>query len=349
MNVFRSVRRLCAILAALALAPGASVAGEEALERSTTSGPVTATVRLEPQHPVIGDVVQLTLTVWAESGIELLLPEFGEALDRFTIIDFVPVPQRIAEDGRLFAEQRYTLQPQLSGAASIPPILVEFVDRRPGKPPAPEGADAYELLTERLDFEVQSVVPAGAAQELKPVLGELGPLETAAGRRSRLTLAIGALLAAVAAPLAIRALLRWRRRARRRSAYDIALQRLQRLLAAGPPQAEGLDTFYVGLTDVIRRYIEDRFELRAPEYTTEEFLAAASGCPDLTLEHQQLLREFLRQADLVKFAHALPSTEEVEKSIDLARRFLADTRQDAPLIDESPARDRTHKKVPAHV
>ena len=52
----------------------------------------------------------------------------------------------------------------------------------------------------------------------------------------------------------------------------------------------------------MRRYLEDRFELRAPELTTEEFLDVAGSANRLSHDHQSLLRDFLRQADLVKFA-----------------------------------------------
>ncbi len=60
------------------------------IERVEQRGPVTATVRLEPDQPLIGDPVQLTIEVIAEENVEVLMPEFGEALDRYTILDFVP-------------------------------------------------------------------------------------------------------------------------------------------------------------------------------------------------------------------------------------------------------------------
>ena len=53
------------------------------------------------------------------------------------------------------------------------------------------------------------------------------------------------------------------------------------------------------LSDVVRTYLENRFDMRAPELTTEEFLESVSDSPDLTRDHQTLLRQFLRQADLV--------------------------------------------------
>ena len=102
-----------------------------ALEKTFASGPVKATVRIEPAKPLIGDPVTLTVTAVAEKGVELLMPEFGEALERFSIIDFVP-REAIDDQGRTVAVQRYRLQPPSSGAQAIPPILIEYVDRRPG-------------------------------------------------------------------------------------------------------------------------------------------------------------------------------------------------------------------------
>jgi len=56
--------------------------------------------------------------------------------------------------------------------------------------------------------------------------------------------------------------------------------------------------------------------------------------PDLSRDHQALLRDFLRQADLVKFAGVQPSNEDIEHSIDAARRFIDETRENAPLVEE---------------
>jgi hypothetical protein len=144
-------------------------------------------------------------------------------------------------------------------------------------------------------------------------------------------------LLAAAAPFGVRAFLAWRRRARRRTAYDIARSQLDRLLTKPRPSAEEVDAFYVELSGIVRRYLEDRFELRAPELTTEEFMASVRQSPDLSRDHQALLREFLRQADLVKFAGVQPSSEDIEGSISAARRFLEETRENAPLIEVEAA------------
>ncbi len=315
-----------------ALASGAPAA-EEPLERTTERGPVAASVRLEPAQPVIGDVLELTLQVKAKPGVELLMPAFGEALERYRIVDFVP-RESIDDEGRTHATQLYRLQPARSGPQSIPPILIEFVDRRPGQTPAPAGEDAFELLTERIEFEVTSVLPSGALPDLRPALGTLGPRRPPVGPRWPWVVALLAGLA-LASPFLLRAWLGWRRRLRRRSAYEVARARLDRLIAQPRPGGpEQIDAFFVELSSTVRHYLEDCFELRSPELTTEEFLADIGGSPDLSRDHQRLLREFLRRADLVKFAQLVPGDDDIQHSIRVAERFLDETREHAPLVEE---------------
>ena len=298
----------------------------EELEQRSRRGPVEAVVRIAPSAPVIGDALVFEIEVRAEPGVELLMPEFGEALDRFAIVDFAP-HERIDDAGRTVATQRYTLQSSHSGTQAIPPILIEFVDHRPDRDPAPEGADAFELLTERLEFDVASALPEGAPRTLDAALGELPPLEPPAPPAWPWVLA-GFVLAAAAAPLALRA---WQKRLalqRQRSAHEIARGALDELLYGSRPRdAAQMDRFFVELSRIVRGYLESRFRLHSPELTTEEFLGVMSGSPDLSRDHQQLLQTFLARADLVKFAHHIPEPSDVEDSIRAARRFLEETRE----------------------
>ncbi len=325
--------RAAALLAMLLLAPAAIADGDAPVsERRTKRGPVEAIVRIAPAAPRIGDPLTFEIEVVAEPGVELLMPEFGEALDRFKIVDFAP-SEHIDDAGRTRALQRYTLDTHRSGVQSLPPILIEFVDRRPGQDPAPEGEDAYELLTERFEFEVSSQLPEGAALELEPALGALAPLAPPSPPLWPWALAALA-IAAAAAPFAYRAWRARRSRARRRSAYEISRADLDDLLyGRRPSDAAQMDAFFVELSRLVRRYLEDRFQIHSPELTTEEFLVVMADSPDLSRDHQQLLRSVLGRADLVKFAHVLPDASGVEESVQTARRFLEETREDAPLIE----------------
>ena len=55
-------------------------------------------------------------------------------------------------------------------------------------------------------------------------------------------------------------------------AHEIAYARLQSLIRQDLVKAGKVKEFYEAISDILRHYIEDRFELRAPERTTEEFL-----------------------------------------------------------------------------
>ena len=105
---------------------------DKPIVKTSELGPVRLTAQLDPPQPLVGDPVTFTLSVTAEKGVELLLPEFGESLERFAILDYVP-RQAVDDQGRTIASQKYRLQPPSSGKQAIPPILVEFVDRRPGR------------------------------------------------------------------------------------------------------------------------------------------------------------------------------------------------------------------------
>ncbi len=312
--------------------------GDDAIARRYESGPVVVELVVEPAHPVIGDVVTLRLEARAEAGVELLMPEFGEALGRFEIVDFAP-SESLEADGASRARQTYRLQPRRSGKTSIPALRVEFVDRRAGQKPAPEGEDAYEILTDRIALDVATILAADAPLELRPAHPDLGRRHLG-GVPSWVWLAGLAAVLALAAPTALRAWAAHRARLRRRSAYEIARSELDLLLAEGKPGPDRLDAFYVKLSLIVRRYLENRFALRSPELTTEEFLNEMGRSPDLARSHQQLLRDFLVQADLVKFAGYRPEAEVVGQSIAAAERFLEDTRDIARAPDLSAADGR---------
>lgn len=329
-------------------APAESTADTPAAEgASHTSevGPVRATVTLSPKQPVLGDPLTLSLEVEAEAGVEVEMPAFGEALGRFEIVQFVPREQRDAS-GKLVASQTYTLQAPMSGRQRIPPLQVEFVDRRNAAAGAAAGTaspaaadEVQELLTEEIPIQIGSVLSEGE------VTAELRPQRATLPLRIRVQLyawiGLGALvLLGVGGFLGVRA---WQRAARRQvriSAYDRAMARLRELEQRGlpsPGQGEdkdedkaatvpSIDLWYVELSAIVRRYLEDRYGLRAPELTTEEFLREAQRSGQLSSRHRDLLSDFLVRCDRVKFARYEPDEEESRQALASARTFLEETR-----------------------
>lgn len=78
------------------------------------------------------------------------------------------------------------------------------------------------------------------------------------------------------------------------------------------------------LTDLLRGYIEERYEVPALERTTDELMDELRVSP-LSPDHRSLLANMLQAADLVKFAKWLPSPQENEQLMASARRFVTST------------------------
>jgi len=120
---------------------------------------------------------------------------------------------------------------------------------------------------------------------------------------------------------------RWLRRRRRPRVllpFEIALQRLEEMRALmQPSQAR---EFSIAVSDVVRRYIEERFGVTATHRTTEEFLhdlLESSHAP--LARHRALLAEFLQQCDLVKFAGMSLTLQNMESLHHSARAFVLET------------------------
>ena len=163
--------------------------------------------------------------------------------------------------------------------------------------------------------------------ELRPARPALPELADPWWERHGLRLA-GALAVLAAGVAAVAAVLRRRRSPERTraSAFERASGRLARLRAGGLPEGAGADPWYVELSDIVRRYVEERFSLRAPELTTEEFLLEAGRSAELSAPHRALLSDFLERCDRVKFARYRPGAGESREALEVAERFLAESR-----------------------
>lgn len=98
--------------------------------------------------------------------------------------------------------------------------------------------------------------------------------------------------------------------------------------------------FYVELTGIVRRYIEQTTGVRAPEQTTEEFLREIGRSKRVISQGEEspregvsrdwlvaptlvsALKDFLESADLVKFAAHQPQEKDIAGSFERAERFV---------------------------
>lgn len=110
--------------------------------------------------------------------------------------------------------------------------------------------------------------------------------------------------------------------------WEEALQALDAL-----PWREWLETgqvkrYYYALSEVLKRYMERRFEFDAAEQTTTEMLASMRAYK--TPMRDEVARFFSR-SDLVKYAKSVPATDEAEAAIEQVREFVIKTKPLDPL------------------
>ena len=91
--------------------------------------------------------------------------------------------------------------------------------------------------------------------------------------------------------------------------------------------------FCTAVSDTLRLYLEEQFEFRAPERTTEEFLYELQRTDLLTRDQKESLGNFLQSCDLVKFAKYEPREPELRDLHSSALRLIEETE---PVEVQSP-------------
>jgi hypothetical protein len=104
-----------------------------------------------------------------------------------------------------------------------------------------------------------------------------------------------------------------------------ALRELDRIEATLLPPRGEPEAYHTQLSQVVRRYLTERFGLFALQQTTDEFFAAVRQVPWLPTEQQALLRDFFQRCDLAKFARASMPPEECRRTTELARELVRQT------------------------
>jgi hypothetical protein len=137
----------------------------------------------------------------------------------------------------------------------------------------------------------------------------------------------------------------WRRRRNRRarvlSSDEFALQRLEEIRTLMQPARAR--EFSTAASDIVRSYIEQRFDVTATRRTTEEFLRDLLETPHAPLaRHQSLLGDFLHHCDFVKFAAMSLGVQDMESLRQSARAFVLAT---AGTEEASPAQE-AHDALP---
>lgn len=129
-------------------------------------------------------------------------------------------------------------------------------------------------------------------------------------------------------------------------AHVIALRELDRIKNEKIWQKDKIKEYYSEVTEVLRTYIEDRFEIPAMEQTSEETLDSFKFRRDLLNgKLYSNLSRILNLADLVKFAKYIPLPDDNNLTLVDAYFFVNETKKEEIKTPEAPDREGKTEEV----
>ncbi len=257
---------------------------------------ICAQVRLEteisPDTITVGDHVKLTVTAEVPQGQVVNFLALSADSGRFQIID-----KQLTENS-----VTYVLTFWNTGKTAIPGIPVQVLEN---------GKLISTISTDSLSVDVKSVLDPAATD-----IREIKDMQAVHLTRGwvQLLYGAGALLSFLIA------LFLWRRRVRvlqkaekwvapPEPPHILAKNRLDALTPPYPLTSKTAEKYYLELSGIFRKYLEDEFFIKSLEMTTTElmeYLDALELDPDLKRKTIMLLEK----SDLSKFARHVPASEQ---------------------------------------
>jgi hypothetical protein len=292
-----------AVLGSFLLAPALLAQGYEypPQKHGTMAATLEVLVADKGAGPGFGRVT-LSLVLNGGTGLEVETPRLEDATDAWKIEG--RASSWLLADEHVTWCQTLRLVQVKPGSVPVPGVKVRFRDT-PGA--GWEEAEWLDILKQPRDVPPPEEVPAPASvwRPWLPVIG----------------VGIGVVILIVAG----RVLRRRPRPAPPLAPPAWAERELDRLEQTALPPAGEAGWYFTQLSSIVRRYLSERFSVRAPQQTTAELFAAARSVPQLSASHLELLRAFCERCDLVKFAQAATTPEECRQATCLARTFVRET------------------------
>ena len=277
------------------------------------SNPASVSTRVSPETFTLGDIATYTITVQHDPDIRPVAPDIDPPEGLEFIEQGVNPPQQV--NGQTIHEYWYKLRIDDTGQLTIPAIQVNF------NAPDQKGKSVQGTIqAPEVNFEVQSLLSLPSSQE---GIHDIKPLE-------EYPLPWLDYLWMALAGLALIAFLyflwrKWKSRplssnippsAPALTAEQLALKELEALKNKEWLQIGRTQEHFFELSEIFRRYLENRYQFPAREWTTEEITAHFKSFPSLSDSLKLKARSILTQTDRVKFARAEQAVDEMQSIIN---------------------------------
>ena len=282
-----------------------------------------ATAQLEPNVILIGDQLNLSLKFSFPSGTQVVWPSIKDTiLGNIQVISRTNVDTSWSADKKnLQLSQKLRLTCFDSGFYTIPPIRFYY-----------RNLPDTTIRFEQTEIQILTVhtLAVDTTLAIKPIKG---PVKIPFSILEYLPWIVAGLLFLIIAFFLLYYLIRRRkgepifllRPSVKYQPHEWALMELEKLRLKKLWQAGKMKEYHTELTDILRKYIEDRFHLMAMESTTGEILEDLEEKTGIPKEYRTTLGDILSMADLVKFAKYMPLPEDHEQSMEDAVDFINKT------------------------
>lgn len=290
-----------------------STAAEEIKKQRFTP---TAKAEVNKDSITIGDKIKYSIKVQAKQDIDVEFPSFGENLAGFAIKDFGS--KELGLFGKKTYLMWYLLDIYKTGEYTIPKAIIRYKEKNQNH--------WQEIETNEVKIEVQSVLKK--ADDTSDIRDIKNPISFP-HRLNPYLIAGSFIFVAFVMVLLGKFLMKKKEIPKTfpsKPAHEIAYEALKELKEKDYIRLGRIKEYYIELSNIVRRYLENRFNIKAPEMTTEEFLIKAKEAKELSFEHKSLLRDFLSHCDLVKFARYGPSAKEIDSSFESAKTLIDQTK-----------------------
>jgi hypothetical protein len=105
-----------------------------------------------------------------------------------------------------------------------------------------------------------------------------------------------------------------------KSARELALERLDRI--RGEIELVSPYEFSIRVSDILRRYVTEQYNLPVTRQTSVEFLTGLTSSSPFSEDDKSLLADFLNRCDLIKFARYEATIEDSRLLLEEATRFV---------------------------
>jgi hypothetical protein len=277
---------------------------------------VDINVTVDKQEITAGDVIEYNLTVKSDKSVKPAFPEKGLNVAPFELLDFSKSESE--EEGMIVRNYKYKISIYETGDFELLPVVFKYIIN---------GKEESKKTEKAIKIKVKSVLPADA-NDIKPIKA---PQEFKTPVPYRFLYMVALIIMALLI-LTLLSYFLYRKYFLKKpcEAQSLPLllpdeeahKSLDELLKLNLLHEGKIKDFYITLSDIIRRYVERRFNIMTFEKTTDEIIHQMRQKDGACVNK---LKDLLSDCDLVKFAKLIPSNAECNGHVLKSRNFIDET------------------------